>query len=716
MWKTTRTLGVSRKGKARDIHLKWVCDSRGFQLRRWRESPLTIAALTTRTYSSTTTTTTPPPIIQIQNATFYANHPSSAPNDKNPPLFPNLTLTLPSSSTPPQHWALLSPSSTIRTTFLRLLRGDLICVPPQSRTYPYLLTPEISSKHPSLRNPDVAISYVHFLPTRSPHESFSYLSARYESRVETTDFTLERYLTGIEGLNPGEEMVREKMPDREVMERVVRDLELEALWGRPLGQLSNGQRRRAGIARALCRRPALEVLGLDAPFIGLDPFVAQHISNVLYKLAEANKPRIVLALRPQDPIPEWITHIVYAGEDGVVAAQGPKEEVFKYLKEEYQRAEQSFVGGQGEEKELDPKLVEIREVGRHLSERGDFEVDAPTSTASGPLLSRDGFEKYDTSPTPLGEPVVEMQGVRIRYGSTSVLGDWTQTIDGTPKPGLWWTVRRGQRWGIFGANGSGKTTLLSLVTSDHPQTYSAPVRIFQRSRLPEPGKPGITIFDIQARMGHASPEVHALFPKHLSIRRTLESAWADTPITPPRLDDEAVRRVDACLRWFEPELNPGYIYTKQGSSSTRSDLSWSDIPLFGALPTSTQRLLLFLRATIRNPDTVILDEAFSGMDDLVRDKCLLFLSRGETMSLHYTEAGVRPVESELSKKGEVVLRGLEDRQALLVVSHARSEIPGCVREWVCLPEGGRGVPRWGRWDGPVELEGGRWREVWGVER
>jgi ABC-type molybdenum transport system ATPase subunit/photorepair protein PhrA len=504
-------------------------------------------------------------------------------------------------------------------------------------------------------------------------------------------------------------MVRERTPDEEVMKRVVRDLELEKLWGKPVSTLSNGQSRRARIGKALLTRP--EMLCLDAPFIGLDPFVSRHISQVLHRLAEASSPRIVLSLRPQDAIPEWITHVVYAGEDGRVDALGPKEEVFMYLEQQFNKAERSAASTSRAEHELDPKLVEIREVGRHLSERGDFEASSSEThddAASSPILSRDGYAKVDSFSVSIGDPVVGMEGVHIKYGSNSVLGDWQQDVDGSAKHGLWWNVRRGQRWGIFGANGSGKTTLISLVTSDHPQTYSAPVQIFQRSRLPEPGVPGITIFEIQSRMGHSSPEVHALFPKRLSVRRTLETAWSDTPITHPKLTGDATARVEACLSWFEAELNPSL----KDSQKSSGNLDWSAHFMFGELSFSAQRVLLFLRATIRNPDIVILDEAFSGMDDLVRDKCLLFLSRGESMSLHYTKSGPKPVESDIAKKGKVVVAGLQEQQALLCVSHSRQEVPGCIREWICLPEPGTGPPRLGKFDGPVELSYERWNEIW----
>ena len=116
---------------------------------------------------------------------------------------------------------------------------------------------------------------------------------------------------------------------------------------------------------------------------------------------------------------------------------------------------------------------------------------------------------------------------------------------------------------------------------------------------------------------------------------------------------------------------------------------------------SAQRVALFLRAIIKNPDLVILDEAFSGMDDGVRDRCLLFLAYGESKQFAYSMArqGQDPaeaqrwvVESDISKAGQVKMGGLTEDQALLCISHVREEIPGSIREWICLPEANTGLP------------------------
>jgi hypothetical protein len=44
-------------------------------------------------------------------------------------------------------------------------------------------------------------------------------------------------------------------------------------------------------------------------------------------------------------------------------------------------------------------------------------------------------------------------------------------------------------------------------------------------------------------------------------------------------------------------------------------------------------------------------------------------------------------------------------------------VPGCVREWICLPEPGeQKAPRMGELAGPLELNPKGWEAVWGSGR
>jgi ABC-type molybdenum transport system ATPase subunit/photorepair protein PhrA len=595
------------------------------------------------------------PVIDIHNATFYKQHPSSLNAQSNPPLFPNLSYTLANSTTPidRQCWSVISPNSVARTTFLQLLAGQHICLPPNARRYPAL-----SDAHTSLQH---AVKYVGFDAERGTGVSGTnvrgaYLSARYESRREETDFTVLDYLTGHTELNAMER--EETAGQREALKEVTEQLDLMKLLDMPVANLSNGQTRRARIAKAVMERP--EVLLLDGPFMGLDPRTLTRLSGVLKRLAERSQPRLVISLRPEDEVPEWISHVVVVDENLKVVNQGPKAKVLE--------ASKDFL--------------------KH---------SASASGVDENQLSRDGFPKH-SPPLPKGEALVELNGVRVSYGPKTVLGDWQQPDK--PQPGLWWSLHRGQRCGIFGPNGSGKTTMLSLITSDHPQTYGLPIKLFGRSRLPTPGQPGIGVFDLQRKMGHSSPEVHAFFPKGLSLRRTLESAWADAPLAKPTLDETAKKRVDATLRWFANDLRQQRrgAHVQSGKSTDETDLAWANELRFAELSFSAQRLALFLRAIVHRPPLIILDEAFSGIDETVRDRALSFLSHGE----------------KGGPGGEAVVEGLGEEQALLVISHAKEDVPGCIREWICLPEPGeQKTPRIGELNGPLELNPEGWGEIWG---
>jgi len=134
-----------------------------------------------------------------------------------------------------------------------------------------------------------------------------------------------------------------------------------------------------------------------------------------------------------------------------------------------------------------------------------------------------------------------------------------------------------------------------------------------------------------------------------------------------------------------------------------ASVEWADDLRFGEIPFSAQRVALFIRAIVAQPDIVILDEAFSGMDDYIRDKCLLFLDHGESKRLWLYSSSdhmvpnyenyiaiTRPSSETLDYY--VITEGLTDKQALLVVSHVREEVPASVRDWIFLPESETGAP------------------------
>lgn len=108
-------------------------------------------------------------------------------------------------------------------------------------------------------------------------------------------------------------------------ERLLVDSGLEAVADRPFGVLSEGERQRLLLARALMGRP--ELLLLDEPAAGLDLGARERLVNRLASLAaDPTTPPLVLVTHHAEEIPPGVTHAGLLNGGRLVAA-GPADAV-----------------------------------------------------------------------------------------------------------------------------------------------------------------------------------------------------------------------------------------------------------------------------------------------------------------------------------------------------------------------------------------------------
>jgi molybdate transport system ATP-binding protein len=208
------------------------------------------------------------------------------------------------------------------------------------------------------------------------------------------------------------------------------------------------------------------------------------------------------------------------------------------------------------------------------------------------------------------EIAVQMTNVSVKYDEKHAL----QNIN--------WTVKRGEKWALLGGNGSGKSTLLSLIYGDHPQAYANDIILFDKKR-----GSGESIWDIKKRIGYVSPELHLYFTENISNFDLVTEGGKNS-----RLAKQLFQYYDF-------------------NHLVKRD--------FQVLSFGEQRLILLIRALVQQPDLLILDEPFQGLDsykiglskallnEFCKDKTLIFVThyKGEipnivTQVLHLKEGKI----------------------------------------------------------------------------
>ena len=215
--------------------------------------------------------------------------------------------------------------------------------------------------------------------------------------------------------------------------------------------------------------------------------------------------------------------------------------------------------------------------------------------------------------------VVKMEEIEISYGKQIV------------RQGVNWTIKKGEKWALLGPNGSGKSTLLSYIFADNPQAYSKQLSLFDRRR-----GTGESIWEIKARIGFTSSEMHLYYRENVPCLSVVASGFFDSVGLYRKCSDQQLETAAHMLDKL------GCIHLK-------------DTP-FLKISSGEQRLVLFARSLVKNPELLILDEPFHGLDASRKRLCR------------------KVVESFCAQPDK----------SLIYVTHRREEIPDCVNNYMEL--------------------------------
>ena len=112
--------------------------------------------------------------------------------------------------------------------------------------------------------------------------------------------------------------------DRKIVDESLRRTDAEAFADRPFQAVSDGQRQRIMLARALCQEP--EVLVLDEPTSFLDIQFKMDLPSVIRRIAKQKKIGVILSMHELEFVPAVAERVACIG-GGRVACLGTPEEV-----------------------------------------------------------------------------------------------------------------------------------------------------------------------------------------------------------------------------------------------------------------------------------------------------------------------------------------------------------------------------------------------------
>jgi molybdate transport system ATP-binding protein len=318
-----------------------------------------------------------------------------------------------------EHWAILGPNGSGKTTFAKSLFG---AVPVVRGNIIFNFSTDDHQNPATMAN---AIGYVSpemhrdIIEREDLEDDFREFSGKINEITTVKHIILNKRAESADG-----DQAKKRL------NTIAKKIGIEALLARDIRSLSTGEMNTALIAKALIKRPKLLIL--DEPFDGLDEPSRNVLAGIINDLMGGNMQVILITHRFAEMVPN-ITHVLLL-RHGKIFKSGKKEDIFT-------------AANINRVYEIDPRPIQ-----NYPEKMGQ------TTTAA----------KKRGSPS--SRILIEMKNVTVKYGGQRILDKFD------------WRVKEGENWAILGPKGAGKSTVLTLILGDNLQAYANEIYLFGKRR------------------------------------------------------------------------------------------------------------------------------------------------------------------------------------------------------------------------------------------
>ena len=417
-------------------------------------------------------------------------------------------------------------------------------------------------------------------------------------------------LTGLDVVHSGVlggDYVYEKLSaaQRQFAQSTIQLMGVEDLLGRDVQRLSTGELRKILVARALSASP--QVLLCDEICDGLDTAARGSLLAALERVARNGTQLLFTTHRREELLPV-LTHQLVLEQGRIVqqtAIRSPSA---------------SGARRRGNSPHSNARRPPDMEAGRrigHWAKRTAF----ASCRAAGHAPSQPAFERVVRSPDSASSTSARQPQAAAR--TLICLRRATVFLGGQPVlHNINLEIRAGQHWAVLGPNGSGKTTLLKLMLGDWTPALGGCVRRFAFA-------PGKSLWEVKRSIGYVSPELHAQYGAAITGEEAIASGFFSSVGLPrQKIPARQWRKVSELVDAFR-------LHALAGKGIQQ--MSYGEF-----------RKILIARALVREPELLLCDEPFDGLDAAAR-------------------AGMRSTLQAVARNGT----------SLVVVTHHPNELPSC---------------------------------------